>query len=79
MRAGRMVANCPRASCPLPASATVKFSRSSEAASSRQKIPYRADVPLTGLPEGAYILRVDVRSRLGSAPSVVREIPFTIQ
>lgn len=55
------------------------FSHSSEVAVSGQTIPYRAEVPLAGLPAGAYVLRVDVRSRLGTGSGVNREVPFAIR
>jgi hypothetical protein len=53
------------------------FSHSSEAAAA-QSIPYLVDVPLKGLAPGAYVLRVEARSRLGNGPGVSREVPFTI-
>jgi hypothetical protein len=55
------------------------FSRSSEVAASKQTLPYRAEVPLTDLPPGAYVLRVEVRSRLGNGSGVNREVPFAIR
>jgi VWFA-related protein len=55
------------------------FSHSSEAPASAQSIPYLVEAPLKGLAPGAYVLRVDVRSRLGNGPGVSREIPFTIK
>jgi VWFA-related protein len=55
------------------------FSHSSEAPASTQSIPYLVEVPLKGLAPGAYVLRIDIQSRLGSGPGVSREVPFTIQ
>ena len=53
--------------------------RSSALSTAGQTFPYRVEVPLKGLPAGAYILRVEVQSRLGDGPSVFHEIPFTIR
>ena len=63
----------------MPANSDSKvFSHASDAPASTQSIPYLVDVPLKGLAPGAYVLRVDVRSRLGNGPGVSREVPFTI-
>jgi hypothetical protein len=53
------------------------FSQSSEAAAATS-IPYLVEVPLKGLAPGAYVLRVEVRSRLGSGPGVSRDVPFRV-
>jgi VWFA-related protein len=52
---------------------------SSEASTSGQTIPYEVEVPLKGLAAGAYVLRVEARSRLGNGPTAVREVPFGIK
>jgi VWFA-related protein len=53
--------------------------RSSPPSTAGQTFPYKVEVPLKPLPAGAYILRVEVQSRLGNGPSVFHEIPFAIQ
>ena len=49
---------------------------SNEASTSGQAFPYGLEVPLKGLTAGAYVLRVEVRSRLSNGPTVFREVPF---
>ena len=52
---------------------------SREASTSGQTFPYGIEVPLKGLAAGAYVLRVEVRSRLSSGPTVFHEVPFAIR
>jgi VWFA-related protein len=52
---------------------------SSEASTTGQTFPYSVEVPLKGLAAGSYLLRVEVRSRLGNAAVVFHEVPFAIR
>ncbi len=53
--------------------------RSSAPSTAGQIVPHRVEIPLKALSAGAYILRVEVQSRLGDGPSVFHEIPFTVK
>jgi VWFA-related protein len=52
---------------------------SSAASTAGQTVPYGVEVPLKGLAPGAYVLRVEARSRLSDGPAVSHEIPFSIK
>jgi hypothetical protein len=39
---------------------------------------FAARVPLSGLPKGLYVLKVEARSRLGDGPSADRQVQFRI-
>jgi VWFA-related protein len=64
------------------ANGTVVFSSHREetrqASKSGQTFPHAVTIPLKELPHGAYVLRVEVRSRLANGAVVYREIPFSI-
>ena len=62
---------------------TVLFKNEEERASSelqgqRGGYGYTARVPLTDLPPGLYVLRVEARSRLGDHTAASREVRFTV-
>jgi VWFA-related protein len=62
---------------------TVLFKNEEERASSELKgqrggYGYTARVPLTDLPPGLYVLRVEARSRLGDNTAASREVRFTV-
>lgn len=40
---------------------------------------HTATIPLTGLAAGRYVLRIEAKSRLGTAPAVAREVEFRIR
>lgn len=63
---------------------TVLFMNEDERASSelqgqRGGYGYTARIPLTDLPPGPYVLRVEARSRLGDHPAAGREVRFTVR
>ena len=62
---------------------TVLFMSEEERASDELKgqrggYGYTSRVPLTDLPEGRYVLRVEARSRLGDHTAASREVRFTV-
>ena len=63
---------------------TVLFMNEDERASTelqgqRGGYGYTARIPLTDLPPGLYVLRVEARSRLGNHPAAGREVRFTVR
>jgi VWFA-related protein len=63
---------------------TVLFMNEDERASTelqgqRGGYGYTARIPLTDLPPGLYVLRVEARSRLGDHPAAGREVRFTVR
>lgn len=63
---------------------TVLFMNEDERASTelqgqRGGYGYTARIPLTELPPGPYVLRVEARSRLGDHPAAGREVRFTVR
>jgi hypothetical protein len=51
---------------------------SSELQGARGGFGYAARVPTSDLPEGPYVLSVEARARIGSQPSVTRQIQFRV-
>ena len=41
--------------------------------------PFVATLPLTDVPPGSYLLRVEGRSDFGRSPSVIREVPIEVK
>lgn len=61
-----------------PIAQSVQTHDSSEISGDRKALPYKENVPLSKLPAGDYVLRVEAKSSLASNTTVSRHVPFRV-